>query len=562
MDNVSQSSDNATEITKLSEQSENVNDPSYQAITLAFAKKRSNDRKEWVKQRDENNFIENNIKRIPIYDFINKDLIHFSHDDNLRSIPDIVDGLKPSQRKILYGAFKRRLDNEEIKVAQLSGYISEHTGYHHGEASLQGAIINMAQNFCGSNNINLLYPSGNFGTRRLGGKDASSPRYIFTLLSNLTRKIFITKDEPILQHIIEEGDIVEPVRYYPIIPMILVNGSEGIGTGYSTNIPPFNPIDIMHNIKLYLKTSEITKLKDLTPWYFGFTGRIEKENNDTFLSYGIYEQISENILQITELPIGTWTQNYIDFLSGLIEKDDMISDYENNCGNHKIDFKLFFKNGELQKLIKSNTIDKKLKLISPIKISNMHVYKNFEIQKYSNPNQMLKDYVEFRLDFYLRRKEHYINVLENELNLLKYRRKFIKQVITGEIIISKKQKNILINELEEKKYPELSTSINAKPSYDYLVGMPMWSLTQEKIDELEQDYNNKKDELDAYRNMSVQDLWISELNDLETYYLKWYENTLNSFDSTAKKTKGKKIVDTEKPKKNKSTVNKSITIKT
>ncbi len=357
-------------------------EPSYQALTLAFAKQRSNDRKEWVRKYDPEVYIENDKKRITFDEFINKDLIQFSHEDNIRSIPNICDGLKPSQRKILYGAFKRKLENEEIKVAQLSGYISEHTGYHHGEASLQGAIVGMAQDYCGSNNINLLKPLGNFGSRRMGGKDAASARYIFTQLGDLTRLIYINKDEPILEHNIEEGDVVEPVNYYPIIPMILVNGSEGIGTGFSTDIPPFNPEDIISNIKKYLKGTEFSKLDELVPWFKGFIGTIEKVNENTYNSIGKATVISESCVHITELPIGTWTQDYIDFLSGLIQKEELIYDYENNSGNFKIDIKLYFKNSELQKLIKSDNIEKRLKLITPIKTSNMHVYKNNVITKY------------------------------------------------------------------------------------------------------------------------------------------------------------------------------------
>ena len=535
-------------ISIISNESIDKTEPSYQALTLAFAKQRENDRKEWVRQRNENLIIENNVKKVPIYDFINKDLIHFSYDDNVRSIPDLVDGLKPSQRKILYGAFKRKLDNDEIKVSQFSGYISEHTGYHHGEASLQGAIINMAQDFCGSNNINLLYPSGNFGTRRLGGKDSSSSRYIFTLLSSITRNIFISKDELILEQVIEEGDAVEPIRYYPIIPMILVNGSEGIGTGFSTTIPPYNPIDLISNIKSYLKGTNYDKLKELHPWYYGFTGKIEKENPTTYLSIGSYEQLDEYTLKITELPIGMWTQNYIDFLSGLVEQNIMITDYENNCGNHKINFKLYFRNGELQKLIKSDSIEKKLKLISTIKTSNMHAYKNNFITKYSSPNQILKDYIEIRLELYIKRKDHHIKVLDNDLKLLRYRRKFIKQVISNDLIISKKQKSSLIEELQSLEYPELSTNINSKPSYDYLVGMPMWSLTQEKIDELESDYNQKKNDLELYNNTTIQELWINELDSLENLYLKWYDNKLNIINENNVKKVPKGI------KKNKSTI--------
>jgi len=524
------------------------NEESYQAITLAFAKNRANDRKDWLREYNPNLIIENNVKRISYSDFINKELIHFSNSDNVRSIPNICDGLKPSQRKILYGAFKRKLENDEIKVAQLSGYISEHTGYHHGEASLQGAIINMAQDFCGSNNINLLKPNGNFGTRRMGGKDAASPRYIFTQLNELTKQIYINKDELVLQYNVEEGDVVEPVSYYPIIPMILVNGAEGIGTGFSTFIPPHNPLELMNNIKEVLSGKKIETISDLVPWYKGFIGSIEKVNENTYNSIGKYKIINETTVHITELPIGIWTQDYIEFLSEMIEQQKLLTDYENNSGNHNIDIKLHFINSELQKLIKSNTLEKRLKLVSIIKTSNMHLYKNNVITKYQNVNLILKDYVDIRLNIYKIRKNYNIKILENELLLLKYRKQFIEQIISKDIIIEKKKKSEIVNKLVELKYPELSINLENKVSYDYITNLPLFSLTLEKIEEFTNEYNNKVDELSIYKNTTVEQLWINELDNLEKVYTKWLNNFQDNIMNDSSKIKNSKT----KTKTNKS----------
>jgi DNA topoisomerase-2 len=564
-DNISSKSTKSNKSTKSTKSIDtnliDKNDPSYQALTLAFAKNRADDRKGWVKQRDENNFIENNIKKITFNDFIHKELVHFSHEDTKRSIPDLVDGFKPSQRKIIYGAFKRKLDNQEIKVAQLSGYISEHSGYHHGESSLQGAIIGMAQNYCGSNNINLLYPSGNFGTRRMGGNDAASARYIFTQLSSITRYIFISSDEAVLERVIEDGDIVEPIRYYPVAPMLLVNGCSGIGTGFSSNIPPYNLIDIIENTREFIKTKDLKKLKELKPYYSGFTGRIQKTFDKKipgkfrYLTYGIYEVIDEFTLKITELPIGVWIQNYKEFLSELCLNGNMLRDFENSVHNHKINFTLYFNNGELQKLIKTDTIEKVLKLTSSISISNMNVYKNNEIVNYSDPNAILADYAHMRLELYVKRKEHYTKVLINELELLKYRRKFIKMVIDKKLIIFKKQKQELVKELEELEFPQLSTDINSKSSFDYLVGMSMWSLTNEKVDELENKYNDKKEELHKYKSITVEELWIKELDELEKVYHVWHEDKLATLMDSSDLIKSKKSKST-KSKSTKSTKSK------
>ena len=533
------------------------NEPSYQAITLAFAKNRANDRKDWLKEYDPEKIIENSTKSVTFNDFVELDLKHFSNSDNIRSIPDISDGLKPSQRKILYGAFKRKLERDEIKVAQLSGYISEHTGYHHGEASLQGAIINMAQDYVGSNNINVFKPNGNFGSRRLGGEDAASPRYIFTQLNKVTKLIYNDKDEPILDYQLEEGDVVEPKIYYPIIPMVLVNGTKGIGTGYSTSIPQYNPIDLIRNIKSYLNGSKIDELTELIPWYRGFTGKIEKKpknkpsDKEAYNIFGVATVINENTVRIKELPIGVWTENYLQFLETQREDGTFIVDYVNNSSNHKVDIEVNFANGQLQYLIKNNLIYTKLKLISSISIENMHLYKDNVITKYKSANSILEDYIKIRLDAYETRKKYVIKLLTNEMKVLKYRKKFIEQILEKEIIIERKKKSDIIQQLVDNQYPELSTSLNGNPSYDYLTNLPLFSLTAEKIDDINKEYQEKKDELDIYKNTTVQKLWLSELDEFEKSYSKWLIDMEENLESSDKKKIVKKVskaVDVKKTK--------------
>ena len=249
------------------------------AIDMVFNKKRADDRKDWLGLYNRESYLDTSQQLVPYEEFINKELIHFSKYDCDRSIPNLMDGLKISLRKILFSAFKKNL-NTEIKVAQFSGYVSEHSGYHHGEASLNGAIVHMAQNFVGSNNINLLMPNGQFGTRLQGGKDSASERYIFTQLCKLTRIIFPDVDDKILKYLNDDGLPVEPLYYIPIIPMILVNGSKGIGTGFSTDIMCYNPIEIIRYLreKLTQQATTISEAnnnanalailsKEFTPYY-------------------------------------------------------------------------------------------------------------------------------------------------------------------------------------------------------------------------------------------------------------------------------------------------------
>ena len=513
---------------------------SYLALTLAFAKQKANDRKEWLRQYRPEDVLDNNDKKIPFYEFINKDLIHFSNSDNIRSIPDLIDGLKPSQRKILYGSIKRKLYNNEIKVAQLSGYIAEHTEYHHGETSLQGAIINMAQDFCGSNNLNLLLPNGNFGTRLLGGKDHSSARYIFTQLNDMTKFIFKSDDEYVLEYINEDGTLIEPKVYYPIIPMVLVNGTEGIGTGYSTFVPCYNPLDIINNIKEHLKGKDLKELNELNPWYKGFKGNIRKINDDTYSISGIYEIINENTIKVTELPIGAWTESYREFLESLVDEGNIISNYDDNSNIHNVNITITMVNNALQKMIKDGNLEKKLKLITTIKISNMHLYKNNIITKYKSANAILDDFIKARIKVYEQRKEHIIKILTNEMRIIKYRKKFIEQILDREIIIERKKKDEIIERLEELEYPRLAINVDNNPSYDYLTTLPLWCLTQEKIDDMIEEYNKKKDELQTYKNTSLENLWLTELEKLEEVYTKWYNNYLETITPETEKTKKKK----------------------
>jgi DNA topoisomerase-2 len=255
-------------------------------------------------------YLDQNTREIPIRDFINKELILFSMADNVRSIPSVVDGFKPGQRKVLFGCFKRNLKSE-AKVAQLVGYISEVTAYHHGEASLAGTIVGMAQHFVGNNNINPLMPNGQFGTRLQGGKDHASPRYIFTSLCPITRKIFRKEDDEVLAYLNDDGQSIEPMWYMPILPMVLVNGSDGIGTGWSSAIPTYNPSEIVANIRRKMEGKELLPMH---PWFRGFKGTVQDLGAGRYNTCGIACMTSDDTVEIFELPVRTWTNTYVEQL--------------------------------------------------------------------------------------------------------------------------------------------------------------------------------------------------------------------------------------------------------
>jgi DNA topoisomerase-2 len=525
------------------------------AIRLAFDKTRADDRKRWLMNYDKNRVLTYEQKEIPYFNFVHYDLIHFSNEDLVRSIPSVVDGLKPSQRKILYGAMLRGLDKDEVKVAQLAGFVSDRAAYHHGEMSLTGAIIGMAQNFVGSNNINILKPNGQFGSRLRGGADAASPRYIWTMLDELSPIIFNPMDTPVLKQQDDDGMPIEPEYYAPIIPMVLVNGAEGIGTGFSTKIPPYNPLEIISNLRNIMSGKSYVTMD---PWWQGFDGIINKLDDMNYEIYGTWTQ-NDNKLVITELPVGVWTYNYKEFLEKLLddtpaktakdgkkkvapkkEKDNPFIGYKDNNTDTKVHFELTFEDGYLDTV---RDIEKVLHLYKKYSITNMHLYgPEGHIKRYENVEEILYDYYMVRLSLYEDRKKYQLSILEHQLQIISNKTRFILMVVEKKLEINNKKKVEIEEKLEKHKFPRLANGNGKsdKTSYDYLLTMPIYSLTWEKIEELKRLQKEKEDEYDVLHKKKPEDIWSEELDVLEAKYKKWYEKNMEMNRDIVVKKKSKK----------------------
>ena len=524
---------------------------SKEKLDLAFNKKRADDRKNWLYDYDKQSILDYKKKEVEYSDFINKDLIHFSVYDTRRSLPSFCDGLKISTRKILYSCFKRNLV-KEIRVAQLAGYVSENANYHHGEKSLQDAITGMAQTYIGSNNINLLMPNGQFGTRLQGGKDAASPRYIHTELNKLTLSIFSKEDLPILNYLNDDGDMIEPEFYLPIIPMVLINGIIGIGTGFSCNIPCYNPEEIIKIYKTLLKSDDLENslknVKELKPYYSGHKGSVEKDGNK-YISKGIFKRISSNQIEITELPVGTWTQDYKEFLEKYIEKNPKkLKDYESHYTENSIRFVLHFESGivnnllEIQKDVTYTKFEKEFKLITSKMLSttNMHMFnEKGTITKMKNVSEIIKEFYKFRLVWYQTRKDYIIDKLKNELIYLDVKIKFILDIIEDRLKINNRKKTDIEEYLEKNDYPKKKNETDGKTSYDYLIRMPIWNLTYEKKEELLKELNNKKDMLSAIEKKTIETMWLEDIEVFETQYTKYLKDRMKELDNK-EDTKSKK----------------------
>lgn len=547
------------------------NDDTTEAITLAFEKDRSNDRKAWLMSNDKKKIIPQPGKNISIPNFINKEMILFSYDDCDRSLPSVCDGLKPSQRKVLYGTFLKKLYTpaSEIRVSQLAAYISEKTAYHHGEASIVGTIVKMAQDFIGSNNINVLVPSGQFGTRGLGGADHASARYIQTYITpQITRSIYKIEDDAILNHLDDDGEEIEPEWFIPILPMILVNGAKGIGTGFSTTVPKYSPKEIAENL-LAMIDNKVSEIKILEPWYKDFKGSILSANKPgSYLIYGKYQVVDDVTVRVTELPIGLWTDDYKEFLENEIIKKNIVS-YTSNNTDETVEFTIIFEEAKLDKLIKKKEIYTKLKLVSRISTNNMWLYNyNGIIKKYTSPQDILSEFYQVRLDMYTKRKNWLKSKIQNELDILQYKMKFIQYVLDGKITVFKQKKSVIIDKLIELKFPKLVTRISkskkeeptpdededntddqeegSNKSYEYITSMPLFSLTDEKINELQSKLDDKQQELAKVESTTEKDQWKLELNEFLTTYKIWSETKPETFIVKSTKSTKKTVKSTKK----------------
>ncbi|KAK0637201.1 DNA topoisomerase [Bombardia bombarda] len=513
---------------------------------LAFSKKKADSRKEWLSGFTPGTFLDHRVDKISYEEFVNKELILFSMADNMRSIPSMVDGLKPGQRKVMYACFKRNLVNDQ-KVIELAGYISEHTAYHHGEVSLQQTIIGLAQDYVGSNNINCLEPSGHFGSRLSGGSDAASARYIHTRLSPFARRVYSPLDEPNLEFQYDDGRKIEPKTYAPIVPMVLINGADGIGTGWSTSIPNYHPIDVVNNLKRRMgrldpEDPEGKPFQPMMPWFRGWKGTPEQEAPNRFKFNGIARQDEErpNEIVVSELPIRVWTDDFKARLEEIIRGEkapSFIKDYQEFNDHKTVHFVIQLEEKHMEAALKEGLLEK-FKLNKAITTTNLVAFDTRGmIHKYENPEEILEEFYNYRLGMYTERKQHWLKVYHADYRRLQNQYRFISEIIENELIVSKKRKDILVKELRERKYeafpPKADDNRKNKSTdeelvgeqeedddaiaggardYDYLLSMPIWSLTLERLEKLKKLIAAKKAEHDELDALNEKDLWIKDLD--------------------------------------------------
>lgn len=424
--------------------------------------------------------------------FFDNEFKEFSIYDNVRSIPSVVDGLKVSQRKTIYGMLLRGENAGEMKVENAANWVASKTDYKHGATSLCTTLVGLAQTFPGSNNINLFHPVGQFGSRL--NPESGAPRYIFTELSENFRKIFRKEDDIILQNIISDDEEIEPVHYYPILPMVLVNGAKGTGTGYATTILCYNPADIA---KAVLNELTGVKQEKLIPWFNGFNGTVTKDQDQVIIE-GAYDIVDSNTIRITELPVGTYQDDYKELLNDL-EDAGFIKSYIDSSTEHSFDFLL-----NVPRTTVSMTREefmKKFKLVSRVTETFSLWTETGKMKIFSSPEEIVSHFVKYRLVKYEDRRVKQIQLYKEEIVQLEEKSKFIDFYINNSQLFAKKTKVELQLLLEQNNFVNI----------DKLLQIRIYSLTKDEIEKLQKEIKKLQAEVKLLESTTALEIYKKEL---------------------------------------------------
>lgn len=479
------------------------------ALLLGFEAKKADDRKAWILASTAVPPSLAYTADVTITDFIHKDLVNFSVYNVSRNIPSIMDGLKTSQRKVLFTVFDRNYTTpaREVKVAQLGGAVAERTLYLHGEASLGDTVVGMAQSFAGSNNVPLLHGAGQFGTRLSNGADSASPRYIFTYAAATTRLLFCADDEPLLVHKREEGTPVEPVFYLPTLPVLLLNGAEGISTGYSSTVPCFNPADVLANVTRFLDRAPF---EPMTPWYRGFKGAVELLPDNKFTVRGCVAPVAGSATEfvVTELPVGG--KSFSDYADWLAEEDSPVKMLENRSTDVECHFKVQFKTAEAAAAAVAKGLETVLKLTYKGSLCNMHLFdKDGHIRKYASVTAILEEWCGHRLEAYERRRTHRLAAMATRSAELRCKLAFLKAVLSGEVDFRTTTESALVTYFDKQKF------VKVRDDYGYLLNVTARTFTVDNVRALELELSRLANDTTALEAQDGRDLWRSDLYALQ-----------------------------------------------
>jgi DNA topoisomerase-2 len=417
-----------------------------------------------------------------------------------RAIPSLIDGFKPSQRKIAFAANKLWKTGKEkpLKVFQLGGQAAAISFFHHG--SLDATIIGMAQEF--KNSMPIFQGIGQFGTLR--SPAAGAARYIGVRFNSNFRLLYQDFELTTPQH--EEGEEIEPLYFLPIIPTVLLNGGSGIAVGFATNILNRNPADLIDACIEYLSKGRVQTV--LVPWIKGFNGTVELEpgKTKTWVFRGAFEVKNTSTVEVTEIPPGFTYEKYEGHLEKLIEAGKLRS-YEDNSSSHA-HYKLSFARKVLADLIKRNRLGATLKMREQMTENLTTLDENKDLKVFSDSEELVKHFVDFRLRYYKKRKRLLLKKLDQELLVLDARIRFIMAIVDERIPVRNAKKSELVAGIVAEGLPRVNRS------FEYLLSMSIYSLTAEKIADLLKTQEAKKAERAKVEATAPRDFYLSDLKAL------------------------------------------------
>ena len=419
-----------------------------------------------------------------------------------RAIPSCIDGLKPTQRKVVYIANKIwKTGNEKpMKLFQLAGRVAAEAFYHHGNTSLESSMVGMAQKF--KNSLPLLEGIGQFGSLR--SPAAGAPRYISAKLHPNFRLLY--QDFELLDNKIEEGEKIEPEYFLPIVPTVILNGTSGIAVGFATNILNRNPMDVVNAC-----ISEVNgkRMKTLTPWVqeFGGTFTRDTENPKTWKISGSYEVVNSNTIKITSIPPNYTYERYEEILNLLMEKG-IITSYDDNS-SETIEYVLKFKRAILKDLISKNRLERVLRLNTQETENLTTIDENGELKIFNKAEEIVQHFVQVRLGWYQTRKDYLIDKTEKQLALVTNKARFIKDIIEVKLIVNNVPKEKIINYLKTNDYDTVHGS------YDYLLSMAIHSLTKERYEKLLEEKEGCIIALKTLKAAEIKEMYLTDLKKLK-----------------------------------------------
>ena len=373
------------------------------------------------------------------------------------------------------------------------------------------------------------------------------------MLNPLTRSLFPEADDAVLSYLNDDGTIVEPEYYVPIIPFALMNGISGIGTGFSCSIPAFSPNQIIDYLRFKLRGEDIKSVGEFIPYYEGFKGTVQLLNENKYLIRSAYTKIGEDKIRITELPVGTWTMSYITFLEGLVDGGTdkngkklppVIRDFTSISTEVAIDITIVFPKNSISELESNidpttgiNGIERLLKLSTTVSTTNMHMFnKDSKLHKYTSVEEIIEEFYDVRITMYGKRKAYMVDALKNKLVKLSNRAKYIMASLDGSVDLRKKNSQMVTELLIGKGF------VTIDGDFKYLIKMPMDSVTEENVERILKEKGDAEIELATLNKTTLEQMWLRELDLLRTEYGVYKKKREHIQSGSVKTTEPKKRV--------------------